>query len=479
MGVLQDILKKPDQGEDGLELSGQPFPELDLDRIAKDMYLAEEGWTRGEKNLPPATSTTLDDVEHKIVSAIENERQTQLQSFTRRLNAYRQRIASLDLENETIHIVSTAQRASTDFVVKVDEGKAKLFTLWRNVCMIENQWNTFRKQHNLTHPADYPLSRLWNFAVILVILAVESILNGNFLARGLETGLIGGIIQAFVIAAVNVFFGVFLGNYVARYIFHRNFFLRAIAFLEVPVSFGIAMAFNLFVGHYRDALGGADPMHASEIALNSFADQPLYLASLQSWILFAMGVLFFTIAAFDGFKMDDSYPGYGKISRKHEEITHDYANEKANIVDDLSRTRDQALDSIREARRNLATRRAELANMLDHQEKLVHFFDAYQNHLNRAANNLLSVYRSANMKARSAPAPGYFNDSYSLPKVPFPVSFGGPMNVAHVDANIEKTDGALKNAVEQVNARFEEAVGAFHQIEELTNGNGNATASAS
>lgn len=479
MGVLHDFRRKPDQGNDVLEFSGPPFPELDLDNIIRDHNLAEQGWTRGEKNLPPSTSEVLDDIEHKIISIVETERQRQLQSFSQQLNAYRQRIASLDLENEAIHIGSAAQRASTEFVVKVDEGKARLFTLWRNSCMIEKQWNDFRKHHNLTHPADYPLSRLWNFAVILVILAVESILNGNFLARGLETGLIGGIIQAFVIAAANVFFGVFLGNYVMRYAFHRSYFLRALAFVEVPVSFGIAIAFNLMVGHYRDALGGPDPDHASIIALNTILAQPFYLASLQSWILFAMGVFFFTIAAADGFKMDDPYPGYGRISRKHEEITRDYMNEKANIVDDLSRTRDQALDSIRTARQNLASHRAELAGVLDQQGKLIHFFEAHENYLNRAVNNLLSVYRNANMRSRTTPVPEHFNDSYALPKASTSISPPFATRVAIVDANIEKTDIALRNAIKQVNSRFEEAVGAFHQIGELTNGNDHATPAAS
>ena len=48
--------------------------------------------------------------------------------FNDRLNAYRQRIAKLDLEHEAINIASAAQRASTEFVVKVDEGKAKLLS---------------------------------------------------------------------------------------------------------------------------------------------------------------------------------------------------------------------------------------------------------------------------------------------------------------------------------------------------------------
>lgn len=478
MGVLRDFLGKPDQGRDAPESSGPAFPELDIEKIKKDFNLAEEGRKRGGKNLPPAKSESLDDIEHKIVAVMESEQRRCLQSYNNQLNACHQRIAGLDLENEAINIGSAAQRASTEFIVKVDEGKAKLFTLWRNVCMIEDQWNDFRRQHNLTHPADYPLSRLWNFAVILVILTIESVLNGNFLARGLETGLIGGVIEAFVIAAINVSFGVFLGNFVIRYLFHRSYFLRTLAFIEVPASFLIAVFFNLLVGHYRDALGGPDPEHASAFALSTFTLNPFFLASFQSWVLFAMGLFFFAVAAFDGFKMDDPYPGYGKISRKHEEITQDYTNEKANIIDDLSYTRDRALDSIREARQNLATRRTELANLLDQREKLISLIETHQNYLNRAANDLLSIYRNANMNARTSPAPSHFNGSYSLPKSSSPSSPPHAINIKLLDANIEKADAALKNAINQVNTKFEEAVGAFHQIGEFTNEGGHAARTA-
>lgn len=475
MNARRDRPGKIDRGTELPVPSPASFHELDLEKTKKELDLIKKGREHGEKNLPSEKSATFDDIEHRIVTLIEKEQRHLQKSFNEQMNAYHQRIASLDLENEAINIGSAAQQASTEFVVKVDEGKATLFTLWRNVCMIENQWNDFRKQNGLLYPADYPLSRLWNFSIILVILAVESILNGNFLARGLETGLIGGIIEAFVIAAVNVSFGFFLGNSVMRYMFHRNLILRALAIVELPISFGIAIFFNLLVGHYRDALGGPSPENASAIALNSFTLHPFVLAAFQSWILFAMGLFFSAVAAFDGFKMDDPYPGYGKINRKHEEITHEYTDEKANIIDDLSRTRDQALSYIREARQNLATHRAELSSILDFRGRLIELYEAHQNYLNRTANDLLSIYRHANMSARTSPAPAHFNATYSLPALPPPASLPHVINEAALDANIEKTNQALKKAISLVNSRFEEAVGEFRQIGEFVTGGDDAT----
>ena len=152
MSTLHNILGKRDTGKDSLDPSGQLFPELDLEKIKHSLKLEQEGRERGEKNTPPSASEALDDIEHQIIAAIETEQRHQQQTLNNQLSTYYQRVAKLDLAHEAINIASAAQRASTEFIVKVDEGKAKLFTLWRNVCMIENQWNDFRKKHELTPP---------------------------------------------------------------------------------------------------------------------------------------------------------------------------------------------------------------------------------------------------------------------------------------------------------------------------------------
>ena len=474
MNTMHNILGKRDTKVDSIDPPAHIFSELDLEKIKHNLNIEQEGRERGEKDIPPAASEALDDIEHRIIAAVEAEQRHQQQTLNNQLSAYHQRITKLDLAHEAINIASAAKRASTEFIVKVDEGKAKLFTLWRNVCMIENQWSDFRKKHDLTHPADYPLSRLWNFTVILVILAIESVLNGTFLARGLETGLLGGIVEAFAIAAINVSFGFFLGDSVIRYVFHRSYLLRALAFIEIPISGTIAVFFNLLVGHYRDALGSPDPIHASSAALYSFRLHPFDLAAVESWVLFALGLFFSLIAAIDGFKMNDPYPGYGKISRKHEEIIQEYTDEKANIIEDLSRTCDQALDHMREARQNLAAKRAELSMILDQRENLLQSFEANHNHLNRGVNDLLATYRNANMRARTTPAPARYNRGYSLLKPPPPAPLPYVINDKSLDTDIERTDEVLQKAISQVNTQLEEAVREFHQIGEFTSGNDNA-----
>ncbi|HEU0118405.1 MAG TPA: hypothetical protein VFR09_07200, partial [Alphaproteobacteria bacterium] len=137
-----------------------------------------------------------------------------------------------------------------------------------------------------------------------------------------------------------------------------------------------------------------------------------------------------------------------------------------------------AIQSIRDARQNLAARKTGLANMIEQQKKFAHLFEAHDAYLNRAANDLLSTYRSANMHARTTPAPAHFNATYSLAKSALPAS-ALHAGDAHADVNIETADATLKNAINQVNQKFEEAVGSFHKIGEFTSGGGRAEPTAS
>ena len=162
-------------------------------------------------------------------------------------------------------------------------------------------------------------------------------------------------------------------------------------------------------------------------------------------------------------------PAMEKSAAEHDEIIREYTDEKANIVDDLSSTRDQALEYIRNARQNLTERRSEFSTIMDQGEKLIHNFEAHQSYLSRAANDLLSIYRNANMRARGTQAPAHFNVSYMLPKVS---SATAPHigNEKLLGSSIDKTDEALQKAISQVNTQFEEAVSEFHQVGEFTTG---------
>jgi len=59
-----------------------------------------------------------------------------------------------------------------------------------------------------------------------------------------------------------------------------------------------------------------------------------------------MGFSFSLIAFFDGFGMDDRYPGYGKLVRRYSSMREEYIDEKEALMDTLNYIKDQVIDEI-------------------------------------------------------------------------------------------------------------------------------------
>jgi hypothetical protein len=187
----------------------------------------------------------------------------------------------------------------------------------------ERSYQIFRRNHDLDRPAHYPDSRWLHIGLILLILIGESVLNGVMLARGSEFGLVGGVGSAFMIALVNVLMlGWGLGGAGLRLSHHRLIAPRTSGILILLLAVAGVLLFNLLVAHYCDALATADPSQAGLTAVARLRENPLGVADAQSWFLFVMGCCFAIAGAFDRLKMDDPYPGYGRIAR-HRQVMRD------------------------------------------------------------------------------------------------------------------------------------------------------------
>ena len=73
----------------------------------------------------------------------------------------------------------------------------------------------------------------------------------------------------------------------------------------------------------------------------------------------------------------------------------------------LLEIRDEAIDILEDANRDLAIRRSEHDAILEGRSRVIRLFEAHQTHLDRTANALLSTYREANIRSRATPPPGY------------------------------------------------------------------------
>ncbi len=468
--LIRGIFGRPSGARHDYVVSPGLFMELDLERMKKRLNIKREAAYWGEQEIPPTTAKTFDDVEQRIVTAIEGEIKQSHQQYADHLKTYGDRIQSLDFQTKFTQIVAAADTAASDFKACVSQGTDLLFQQKRDIVLVEDEIEAFRKKHGLRRTAHIPRSKILLFGIVLLLLCVEALLNGNMLATGHELGLFGGVGEALLIAALNVWFlGVILGGASLRLSHHKNIAQKALG-VSGLLSFAVlVLIFNLSVAHYRDALGGDNPEQAAYAALQSLYSTPLGIEDLRSWMLFMVGCMFSCAGAADGLKMDDPYPGYGKLARRQIEIQDEYVEQKQELMADLQDIRDQAIEKMETAASDIAHRRSEYRAIIEAKGKLAGVFKQHLIYLQQCANELLTSYRMTNRQARKTEPPIHFSQPWetSLPMSPEfePTGDAGQLEL---EREIGLTFDELSQKRRKVHSGFDAAVLEYRRIEELT-----------
>ena len=463
--ILENLRKPPDN----YIRSMMPFLEFDLDKMKKSMKLVKTGKKRGEKDQPPTESESLDDVEQTILTTINTEKKSSHQTYLDHLRAYSDRLRSLNFEVRVSQIETSASNAIAEFRTQMSYGKDYLYQLRRQVVEIEKEVENFRKENNLERTAHIPKSRLLHFSFVLMLLLLETVLNGYFLARGSEFGILGGVLEALSIAAINVGLGFMVGKWIPPNIFHKGVFRKILGYALTGAYLLAVLGFNLLVAHYRDALGGDLPAEAPHLALETFLAAPFMVADFKSWMMVALGFFFSILATVGSFKMDDPYPGYGNLERRRTMILNDYTETKLSLIDELTFTKDVAAEKMDGARKDIADRKSECLSIINGRESMKVSYQHHLDYLQSCTNELFTLYRESNRQSRKTHPPNHFSElpTLSIPQSPKIVTFFDE-NIDNVNKDVKKTNAILKKNVDLLFEEYRQAVESYKQIEQLT-----------
>lgn len=440
------------------------FPQLDLTNTQKRLRLVEEGVARGKNNLPGQLDDSLDLVENQIVTYIRSEVGLVEDKLSQQMRAYNDRQASLTITTRLNQLVASADDTVTQFLTCVRQGKDDLYQIKKDFVDINKEFARFKTASGLTRSPHYPRSKVLHWSVVMALVLIETTLNGTLLAVGNALGLVGGLSEALIIAVLNVTIGLLAGAICLRYLSHRNSLAKVVAVVAIAVWLSLSVAFNLTVAHYRAALGGDYPADASRIALEEVRKAPLGIQSVQGWLLFALGVGFNILAAFDGWKMDDPYPGYGPLARRRGEAQTDYILGKQNIEDELVRIKNESIGQLDTLSAEMEFKVEDYRNIDANRKSLVDSFTAHVAYLEQCCNQLLSVYRQANIGARTSPGPQHFSQTWSLdvkPVVPIPT------RDQDMFERLQTSIHQITDTRQKILTGFTESMQAFHALEEL------------
>lgn len=381
------------------------------DRLFDELKIREKAIGAAEQGLPLTDAAKPDGTEREIQNYFEQRMAVINKIANDGLSRRNTSIADTHLQDERAAINNHTNHTKLEIESLMSREFRELMSLKRERDEMDDEYQHFRSCHKLNRVPHYPDSQLLNFAIILAFWLLESTGNGYFFAEGSELGLLGGVAQAVIIATINISTAFFLMGGIFRYKNHVSRWKRLASYFGLLV-YGIAVVgFNLLVAHYRDLFAN-EPGIAGHQAIQQFIGAPLALADFNSWILFFMGLLFSVFAMIDGYKRDDTYPGYGKLHRRLLRLFENYEDQRNEVIEQIENIRRDFLANLDGMKQAVAMKHTRLVHLVEEKQAFISEYEHGIANFITAANTLIYRYRDINMGHRQSKPPGYFKNDW-------------------------------------------------------------------
>ncbi|TCQ24844.1 hypothetical protein [Rhizobium sp. PP-CC-3G-465] len=466
---LNKLFESVRESNHDFRVTTDPFPPLDVEKLERTLELEEKGTRNGEGNQPPDGSRDLDDVERSVVERVESQRDDAYQILEGHLNTFGARLRNLDFDGHFNQISVVNNASVDDFKADVAKGRDDLHGLRKDLREADVELADFRKRNGLEMRVARTKSGIvtvLKWLVIAALLVVETVVNGIYLAEGNNQGLVGGLGYAFAFAFANVVATVILGLFVVPRIVHRSFVWKIVGLIGIIGWLTIALGLNLVMAHYREVSTTAVD-GVGKIVMERLSTAPLTMNDIDSWVLFASGVLFSTIALIDALLMKDPYPGYSGTHARYVDARDSYVDHRAELIDQLKDIRDDHNEKVEAIIRALSARRKECAAIIDSRTRTIKQFAEYQNHLESVGRRLLGTYREANRSARTAPEPKRFSTQYKLEKRKPDIDTSDDWSDRELGERIKAAQTEMSEQMKRISIEFDNAVTAYHQLDNL------------
>ncbi|HKC98263.1 MAG TPA: hypothetical protein VKG20_09535 [Methylomirabilota bacterium] len=394
----------------------------------------------GRRDNPKTLSASLDVTESEICAhftALARERRESCEARLARLQLDRKATAAkIDVKQTRDSFARLLTPVEPGLEKLRSDHNAALYQAKENEARAHKHLRWFQQKHGLHYrAASYPTSQLYHFAIVAALALVEWVSLAAFYAEGSDFGLLGGVLIAMTLSIVNISLAILTGS-LLRYVNHRSGRRKALALTGVALLTTCFLLVTLAAAHYRVATndivqaqaegtapGGAslphvaadfDQWRAARLAWQRFARNPVGFDDVFSWILVVLAVIFGIFATYKGYRFDDAYPGYGELDRELGTRRTLYETKKAEYCRLVDQVFDRILDEqarlLADVKANIEYYQQLVGKSDDERRAFVHEAAEIQD----ACNILLKRYRQANARARTSPAPFYFNNGFAF-----------------------------------------------------------------
>lgn len=450
-------------------ITTNPFPPLDPEKLERSLDVDAKGTDNGKKDIPPASAKDFDEVERTIVERVESQRDDSYQIMEDQLSTFSTRLRNLDFDGHFGQIQIANHSSVNDFRADVAGGRDELHGLRKGLREADVELADFRERNGLEKRVARTKSTTATaikWLIIAALLIIETWVNGTFLAKGSDQGFLGGIMYAFAFAFANVISTVLLGLFVIPRIVHRSFLWKIVGFGGIFIWLVVAITVNLVMAHYREVSAALVNDVGPEV-MRRLWQAPLSMNDIDSWVLFVSGFIFSLIALVDSLLISDPYPGYAGTHSRYVKARNEYVDRKLDLIADLKDIRNDHNEKIEWIVRELSTRRKECASILDNRSRMVKLYAEHQDHLEQVGRKLLATYRDSNRQSRAASPPKYFSTVYKMQRRNIVVSTADDWSDKELAERIQAAQLELSEQMKRISQEFEDAVTAYHQLDNL------------
>lgn len=447
---------------------------IDTARWSQEHDIRQIATDEGRNRFPPTDQVEPDQTHAKIQSHVEDVANSCREEVGNHLTDLMTAIEGVydeaglkRLEQQAEDTVNTATR---EYDTTVAQDETTLKPPLEDMRSQRQGVEAFRKAHQLgQRQADYAERRqeaMWVGAIAVV----EIVLNAVLLGEVMPYGIGGALGVVCFITAINVALGyVITGPWWRR----RNHVEpepgQKATLGCIAIGAGI-LAFNVCVGQFRDAMetfgeqlrsGAATHEAAMRDIWRQAIEAPWSFDSFQAMLVVVVGVGCFVLAAVKGYRADDEYPGYGKITRALKRVEEGYRAAREEATAAFEDQHKRSLAKLDDLLYDATAKREQYDSLCQEGRKVAaQFVPAMQGHA-QALRELTQIYRDTNRKHRGdAPVPQYFEERRRLDDRFFePVAFEPP---ARPDVNRLATKvGAEK---QRLHAHYETLLKQFYPI---------------
>lgn len=332
-----------------------------------------------------------------------------------------------DIEAEARNKIDLEALANKIHSIKNDN-RTTLTNAHLKVIETEGYLNSFKATHDVKNSPDYPDDVMHFLSIVFIVLVIEGVLNAFFWKN--ESGLLGGFLFALGFAGVNIGFAMLTGMLV-RYIHYKKPWALVLSVSSLIFGLIGIILLNVWIATVRSM------HHLNRITT---PDLGSVLQDFSSVLLFFVGLIFALLAAYKGYYVFGSMPGYQKVTKDYEKASQETSLRekklKAEIDDVISSERNRItkiLRNLSEITKMLSRTRAEIRSSREN-------FNATAAEVFESIKLVIKTYREINSKSRPSniPTPVYFNDEINL------------------DYEIISTFHELENAANEASGRSDE-----------------------